>query len=370
MRLDKTLGFRASAAVAAAFLLAAGLSGCSSEEPDADPTAQPSVEPSPDASPTSEPTPDLEAPTVWPLTGVEVEEIAQRPAIAVKIENSAAARPQIGLEHADMVWETLAEGGITRFVAVFHSDIPEFVAPVRSVRPTDPAIVAPLGGVLVYSGAQPAFISLVNAQNIQSMYMDRGDPGFARMPGRFAPHNVIGTMATFLANVNDSRTVPPENQLVWTWVPGEGTAITEGSAVDSLVAHMSAGQSTGWVWDEESGTFLRSNNNAASLSDTGEQHAATNVVFLLQDVRMSAADSSVPETVMVGSGQAIVASGGHYVEATWVKDSVDSVLQLLDLDGNPILLEPGATWINQVPSNMSWTITLADADASATADNP
>src|SRR3712207_2257043 len=86
---------------------------------------------------------------LWPLTGVESEEDADvdRPALAVKIENSVQARPQTGLGDADVVWEEVVEGGIARYVAVYHSSFPEQVGPVRSVRPMDAAIAAPLRGL-------------------------------------------------------------------------------------------------------------------------------------------------------------------------------------------------------------------------------
>src|SRR5690606_521307 len=81
--------------------------------------------------------PDAVVPLTWPLTGVSTAEVADRPAMNVKIENSAAARPQTGLGSADVVWEEMVEGGITRLVAVFHSQVPETLGPIRSLRPMD-----------------------------------------------------------------------------------------------------------------------------------------------------------------------------------------------------------------------------------------
>ena len=88
----------------------------------------------------------------WPLTGVAVEAPPQRPALAVKVENSVAARPQSGLNAADVVWEEVVEGGITRFVAVYHSNLPPDIGPIRSVRPMDAAIAGPLHGLFAFSG--------------------------------------------------------------------------------------------------------------------------------------------------------------------------------------------------------------------------
>src|SRR3954447_25443220 len=97
-------------------------------------------------------------PHAWPLTGVPVDAVPSRPALAVKIENSIDARPQTGLNAADIVWEEVVEGGITRFVAVYHSTLPEEIGPVRSVRPMDPAVAAPLHGLLAFSGGVQAYV--------------------------------------------------------------------------------------------------------------------------------------------------------------------------------------------------------------------
>ena len=72
----------------------------------------------------------------------------------MKIDNHEDARPQVGLNRTDLVFEELVEGGLTRYVAVWHSDVPDAVGPVRSIRPMDPDIVAPLGGIIAYSGGQ------------------------------------------------------------------------------------------------------------------------------------------------------------------------------------------------------------------------
>ncbi len=157
---------------------------------------------------------------MWPLTGVAADEVADRPALAVKIENAPQARPQTGLEQADVVWEEVVEGGITRFVAVFHSQVPQSVGPVRSVRPMDPAIVAPLHGVLAYTGGQQPFIDAVGAAGVQSVVMDEGDDGFTTTRARRAPHNVYGSPETFWAQADDDRTSPPPAQLVFAREPG------------------------------------------------------------------------------------------------------------------------------------------------------
>lgn len=81
--------------------------------------------------------------------------------IAAKVDNHWDARPQVGLERTDMLFEELVEGGITRYVAIWQSDIPELLGPVRSIRPMDPDIVSPFAGIICYSGGQQRFVRLM-----------------------------------------------------------------------------------------------------------------------------------------------------------------------------------------------------------------
>ncbi|MDP3209308.1 MAG: DUF3048 domain-containing protein, partial [Rhodoglobus sp.] len=97
-----------------------------------------------------------------PLTGQVVAQGAlTNPSIAAKIDNHEDARPQIGLNRADIVFEELVEGGITRYVAVWQSDIPDELGPIRSIRPMDPDIISPFGGIVAYAGGQERFVDMM-----------------------------------------------------------------------------------------------------------------------------------------------------------------------------------------------------------------
>src|SRR4051794_5747896 len=164
---------------------------CSSARPTVKKTSVAAASTS--ATPTPTPTPPP-PPVVWPLTGVLSGAVPARPAVAVKIENSLDARPQTGLNSADMVWEEVVEGGITRYLAVFHSHLPPVIGPVRSVRPMDPSIAAPLRGLFAFSGGQPPFPQAAAASGLQVLSYDAGNPGFYRVGFRPAPHNVYADL--------------------------------------------------------------------------------------------------------------------------------------------------------------------------------
>jgi len=354
--------------VALAVILALTMGGCSAggqgsnegaaiETPaeTLPPQTEDEVEPEPEEPEPEEPEPELEPPVIWPLTGVETDEVAERPVIGVVIENSPAARPQIGLEYADNVWELVVEGGISRFVALYHSVIPESVAPVRSARSSMIGVMAPLDGVLAYSGAQPLFTTQLRDHGVQTMIMDGGNAGFRRMGTRRAPHNVDGNVQTFLSNASADRAAPPVQQNAFAADIEHSTAVLEGDSLTNLSVRLSGGHTTNWVWDAGTETFLRSNGGNASVAANGTRHAATNVVVLVMQQVMIG--GGVPQTIMTGSGPALVATGGHFVTGTWSKPYWNYPLDLRDAAGNEIELAPGQTWLlaSTATGGNNWT---------------
>ncbi|MDQ3898745.1 MAG: DUF3048 domain-containing protein, partial [Actinomycetota bacterium] len=130
---------------------------------------------------------------VYPLTGMPATDRAKlgRPAVTVKIDNNSAARPQAGIDQADVVYEEFTEG-ITRFIVVFQSLDAPTVGPVRSVRPADPTVIKPLGGPLVFSGGSPGVLDVVKAAGIRQITENDTDT-LKRRSGRKAPHNLYTT---------------------------------------------------------------------------------------------------------------------------------------------------------------------------------
>ncbi|MFM6963605.1 MAG: DUF3048 domain-containing protein, partial [Micrococcales bacterium] len=134
-----------------------------------------------------------------PLTGVRYEVGSaeasglSRASVAFKIDNSDAARPQLGLNSTDVVFDEMVEGGLTRFVAIFHSNQPTAIGPVRSIRPMDPDILSPFGGIVCYSGGQAPITAMMRATNVfnASETSEQGQGTFSRVKDRVAPHNVI-----------------------------------------------------------------------------------------------------------------------------------------------------------------------------------
>ncbi|MFS0702701.1 DUF3048 domain-containing protein [Cellulomonas sp. 179-A 4D5 NHS] len=293
-------------------------------------------------------------PPRWVLTGVPATELVERPALAVKIENPKEVRPQTGLDQADVVWEQVVEGGVTRFVAVYHSAVPGEVGPIRSVRPMDPAIAAPLHGVIAFSGGQPGFVQALSAAGLQTVSHDAGDDGFYRTKGRTAPHNVFGDPAAFLGQADSEHVASPPEQFHFARRPELATAAVAGTPAAQVAVTMSTYSKPSWDWNPADGTWLRSESGTPATSASGARLAATNVVTLRVDLVASGtvdpAGSPVPETRLVGSGEALVATGGRTLAATWTKASTDAPLTLATADGTDVRLAPGATWVELVPN--------------------
>lgn len=354
MRPPRAQTSRRPAALAIGLLVAAGLlAGCAAEPEVIQPTEESTtVQPDVVVDKTAPPEPVI--PPTWPLTGVAGTPEA-RPAVAVKIENSRESRPQTGLDSADVVWEEMVEGGITRFNAVYHSQIPETVGPIRSVRPMDAGIAAPLGGLIVFSGGQPQFVQAMRAAGLQVISNDEGAAGMYRDRNRVAPHNVYGTMADFLAAADGTRTSPPPAQFAFATTEPEATTTIHGVPASRVDVSFPSSKPS-WDWDAGSARWLRNEGGSAAVTAAGDRLGATNVVVMRVDVRDSGArdpaGNSVPETVMVGSGEVTVASSGKTLVGTWSKAGEGDPVVLTGGDGvTPIELAPGNVWVELVPNS-------------------
>ena len=331
--------------VAAVLLLAA----CGSPSGPPEVRATESVAPAIDAAKVAAPAPVV--PATWPLTGVAGEPAA-RPALAVKVENTAVARPQAGLDQADVVWETIVEFDVSRFVAVFHSQTPDEVGPIRSVRPMDPLIVAPLHGLLAYSGGQPGILEEVVASGVQSLSHDRGVAGMYRVSGRSAPHNVFGSPQTFWEQVDGEHQAAPQEQFDFARSLERASAVAAGAPATTLAFRLSPASSPSWTWD--GAAWLRSEGSKPATAANGARLSAVNVVAITADhpdtPYGAQGGAAVPTYSLVGSGDAVVATGGKTIAARWQKDAPDAPLRLLGADGSSVTLAPGNTWVELVPA--------------------
>jgi hypothetical protein len=331
-------------ASAVALTVALVVSGCTVGAV-APPRTAPPVAPSPSYTSTYQ----SPAPTeLAPLRGTTVAAGSLAHAsIAAKIDNHWDARPQIGLESTDIVFEELVEGGITRYVAVWQSTIPELLGPVRSIRPMDPNILSPLGGIVCYSGGQPRFVDLMRRTPVYNAIHGQPDTAstFYRTPKKTAPHNVLVKAKQVLAQ--HKKIAAPRQQFAYSLDPASSTAAKDGKPTKVVHYTFSTAMSGAWTYNPARQVFLRSQAGVKDKDSSGKQLQATNVVVLRVKVTN---DRDVPRTEMISHGEAWVSTGGATVHGTWRKTSATAPIRLLDDNGVDIRLSAGNTWVELVPT--------------------
>lgn len=344
-----SLPLRAVSALAVLAVSSVLLVGCGPEpETVASPTAAPStttVTPTPTPTPT--PTTGLS-----PLRGtvVPLDEITG-PALAAKIDNHWDARPQWGLERTDIVFEELVEGGITRYVAVWFSDVPKEIGPIRSIRPMDPEIIGPFKGIIAFSGGKRPFIEMIWATDVHAaIHGGKDGVHMFRSNQKRAPHNVV-VKAQELRKAY-KKLAPPKQQFDYATAAAQASAAADGSSAKGLDLVFSSESHRAWRWSEKAGAYLRSQSGRKDVDSHGTQLRATNVVTLTVKVDYG----TVPRTRLVGKGSGTVSTGGKTLKITWSKKDRDSRIVLTDSDGEPVTLAAGNTWVELVPERGSVTI--------------
>jgi hypothetical protein len=211
----------------------------------------------------------------------------------------------------------------------------------------------PLHGVLAFSGGARWILDLVRKSGAQTVSEDAGNAGFHRSKARNAPHNVYADPQTLLGQADATHSAPPPAQFDFPLAGGQPTVATAGTPATSLKLTISGVSHPQWAWSAPDGTWLRSESTTPSVGADGARLAATNVVVLRVDVVLlnayDPAGNRVPETQLVGKGDALVASGGKAIAGSWTKTAQDQRLVLTGADGNPIQLAPGNTWVELVP---------------------
>ncbi len=286
------------------------------------------------------PTPTPEVALVSPLTGEVVTTQPKHPIVIVKIDNSSASAPQVGLGSADLVTEELVEGGITRLAVFFDRKIPGAVGPVRSMRATDIGVVRPAKAVLVASGGAPQTVSRVRSAKITTF--TEGALGYYRDSARSAPYNLMMRLAEL------TRTIKKGPRPA-TYLPfaEDETAFPRGRRARGIDAQFSFGSTTRWEF--KGGKYVNTNSNAAE----GDRFEPDTVLVLRVRVGDAGykdpAGNPVPETLFTGSGKAMVFHGGRLVQAKWNKADFGSELTLT-AKGAELALPPGKVWIELVPA--------------------
>jgi hypothetical protein len=307
--------------------------------------------------------PQPPSPPVAPLTGLLQTNQSQRsaPAVVVKIDNVDAARPQTGINQADVVYEELVEGGLSRLAAVFESQYPTTVGPVRSGRLTDTGIADDLNHpVFVYSGTNAGFLPILRSQPLTDIDDGNRPDLFWRSNLAAAPDNLYSSVAAAAA-ASTTHTPPPP---LFAYLPA-GAAFGGPTSAPVADLRIAFGETAvAWDWDPSLGAWLRSQDGTADVDRSGIRVSAPNVIvqFVSYITSGTATGEGVPPVPiptgeLVGQGAAWYLSGGRVVEGSWSRTGLTTPTSFTDSRGTPIRLTPGRTWVELVPVGNVPTLT-------------
>ncbi|MFN2525955.1 MAG: DUF3048 domain-containing protein [Actinomycetota bacterium] len=326
--------------VALAFIALLATS-CSGDEP----TPSPPIAEAPSPTPTPDPT--------CPLTGLEPPSPAalERPAIALKIENSPAARPQHGLEDADLVYEEIVEGGITRFMAIFHCGTSKQVGPVRSARFDDPKIARPFTTMIAFSGANDIVETELEKRGIAAIDEDDAPGALFRIPpGVLEIHNLFGHVEKLRALARERNIEPPPQN----YFKFDAAPTSEARRVRRITVNFTSGNTIEYRWKKEA--WHRYEAGQPFMSAAGEQIAVPNV--LIQEVEVNnsprifdAAGNPSPDIDLTSSGRALLFRDGALINGRWISKKEGTVTIFETKDGTAFTFAPGSIWIALVPSS-------------------
>jgi hypothetical protein len=282
---------------------------------------------------------------IAPLRGTAVPASqVSGPALSVKICNVEHCEPMIGLNQADIVFEEIVEGGISRYVGVWQSEVPDVVGPVRSLRPMDADIAAPFGGIIAYSGygAEETHQLAVNTGLVN--VTENNQNLMFRIEDRVAPYNLA---LRAKQTIKDNPGNPPAQQFAYAGGVESSTAGADGAPASNINIVFSGSSDNEWNYDVATGKYLRWQWGGPDKDSDGKQLSSTNVAIMRVDVVQFV---GVPRTVMVSSGEAWVATGGKVVHGKWSKAGTADPIRFVTDDGVTIRLAPGNTWIEMVPT--------------------
>lgn len=325
-------------AVLLAVVLALG--ACSSDDPAPD-TATPeaSVSPSPAVEPKC------------PLTGEDppANVDVSRPAVAIKIENAPQARPQSGLEEADVVFEEIVEGGITRFMAIYHCGKSKQAGPVRSARFDDPKIVTPFTRVLAFSGANSIVERELKARRVIPLDEDNTTNELYRVPeGVLELHNLFADSEK-LRKIAVRRKAGPPLENIFSF----GELPPKAKKARSVSMSYTPSNTIEYRWQR--GGWKRYEAGAPFLTAAGEQISVANV--LIQEVDVSHSERIVdvagnpsPDISLVGRGRLFLFRDGKVIKGKWLNPDDGGVPAYQTKSGETLTFAPGAIWVQLIPS--------------------
>ena len=288
--------------------------------------------------------------------------------LAVKIDDTNAAHPQIGLEDADVVYIEQVEGGVTRLAAIFSSVIPERIGPIRSARISDIDILAQYGRVaFAYSGAQKKLLPVIDAANLQNLGAQAQPPSiYTTDPNRVPPFAMVLRADLLMAKVVEKNyQITTANNVGWSF----GDAPQGGKPTESVIMHWPAARYSA-AWSESQSRWLLSHNSESDVSESGIVLGPTTLVIQMVSITDSEYRDKVggitPFSQTVGNGRGFILREGKTFNALWSRASEGVGTTWTSSDGKEIKFAPGQIWVALTDKEPDFTYLTASAKATKT----
>jgi DUF3048 family protein len=337
-RMALRVGLPAGAAVVA-FTISLVVALSSSAAP-ARPSARATLPPHPQPAPTRVVSTQLYS----PFTGEPVR--ALKPVLAVKIDNIVTARPQTGLQSADIMYVLPVEGGLTRFMAVFSSRVPTTVGPVRSARESDLKLLPQFGRpAFAWSGATPHLVPFIERARIADLYALQVN-GYYRVSSRLAPENLYANPRTLL---KEARKVSNARDIGFRF----GAQPAGGRATGSYTVKYPAA-TYNFRWSAKAKRWLTWIDGGPARATEGGQLGGATVIIQYVDISTSRFEEyggRPPLAESVGSGTAVILRNGRAYTVHWSRPNINGGTTFTLPGGKRMLFAPGQVWVVLAPKN-------------------
>ena len=289
-----------------------------------------------------------ETPTPTPTPTMQRSLLSGRPGavdhavLAVKLDNTPLSNPWSGLKAADVIYLEQVEGGLSRYMAIFSSQYPKTVGPVRSARISDLEILRQYGKVaFAYSGVQSRMLPVLAKADLIDVSDDHGGLGYQRDFSRSAPDNLFGSPLTLLKRAGHSAKAVNVGFTFDDAVPAGGTRV-------SRVTASYPATKVQFTWDAASGRWLAAMNHRKAMATEGGQLGGTTVIIQYTTVTRSIyhdfLGNYTPLSRSVGSGTALFLRNGQYWRGTWSRPSA-SAGTTWTVAGKPFPMAAGQIWV-------------------------
>ena len=287
------------------------------------------------------------------LTGLQVDPtINARPVTAVMIENSLDSRPQSGLSQAGVVFEAIAEGGITRFLALFQDTAPDNVGPIRSARPYYVEWEMGFDAGYAHVGGSPEALADIKAWGVRDLDQFANGGSYHRITSRAAPHNVYTSIAT----LNQLEAAKGYTSSTFTGFARKKEAPSKQPTATKINFALSGPlYNVHYDYVATTNTYNRTEGGAAHIDANGNVLISPKVVVGLVMPYSLEADDHHSQYGTIGSGPAYVFQDGTVTIGQWTKAANASQFTFADSAGKPLLLNPGQTWLTALGNTSSIT---------------